>query len=91
MARDLIAPLLSKFIEAFPDLRVEVETYSSGFDQEPREDIDIFFKVRAPKDSSRRVRSYPGVARGLFASRKYVQTAVKPAEPADFASLHWFR
>ena len=63
MARDLIAPLLSKFMEAFPDLRVELETYSSGFDQEPKEDIDVFFKVRAPKDSSRRVRSYPGVAR----------------------------
>src|SRR5205823_8761146 len=28
MARDLIAPLLSKFMEAFPDLRVELETRS---------------------------------------------------------------
>jgi DNA-binding transcriptional LysR family regulator len=86
MARDLIAPLLSKFIGAFPDLRVELETYSSGFDQEPKEDIDIFFKVRAPKDSSRRVRSYPGVARGLFASRRYVQTAGKRTEPSDLTA-----
>jgi LysR family transcriptional regulator, transcriptional activator for dmlA len=86
MARDLIAPLLSKFMQAFPDLRVELETYSSGFDQEPRGDIDVFFKVRVPKDSSRRVRSYPGVARGLFASRGYVKTAGKPAEPADLTS-----
>jgi LysR family transcriptional regulator, transcriptional activator for dmlA len=86
MGRDLIAPLLSKFMEAFPDLRIELETYSSGFDQEPKEDIDVFFKVRAPKDSSRRVRSYPGVARGLFASRRYVQSAGVPAEPADLNS-----
>jgi LysR family transcriptional activator of dmlA len=86
MARDLIAPLLSKFMETFPELRIGLETYSSDFAQEPKEDIDVFFKVRAPKDSSRRVRSYPGVARGLFASRKYVQTAGKPAEPADLAS-----
>jgi DNA-binding transcriptional LysR family regulator len=44
MARDAIAPLLSKFIEAFPDLRIELETYSSAFDQEPKEDIDVFFQ-----------------------------------------------
>jgi len=86
MARDLIAPLLSKFMEAFPDLRVELETYSSRFDQEPKEDIDVFFKVRAPNDSSRRVRSYPGVVRGLFASRRYVLTAGKPAGPAELTS-----
>jgi len=75
MARDLIAPLLSKFIETFPDLRVELETYSSGFDQEPKEDIDIFFKVREPKDSSRRFWSYPGSVHGIFASLKYLQTS----------------
>jgi LysR family transcriptional regulator, transcriptional activator for dmlA len=86
MARDLIAPLLSKFMEAFPDLRVELETYSSRFDQEPKEDIDVFFKVRAPNDSSRRVRSYPGVVRGLFASRRYVLTAGKPAGSAELTS-----
>jgi LysR family transcriptional activator of dmlA len=74
MARDAIAPLLSEFIKTFPDLRMELETYSSSFDQEPKEDIDVFFKVRTPKDSSRRIRSYPGVVRGLFASSGYVQT-----------------
>jgi LysR family transcriptional regulator, transcriptional activator for dmlA len=86
MARDAIAPLLSKFMQAFPDLRVQLETYSSAFEQEPKEDIDVFFKVRAPKDSSRRIRSYPGVTRGLFASRGYVQDAGMPAEPADLTS-----
>ncbi len=86
MARDAIAPLLSKFIEAFPDLRVQLETYSSAFDREPREDIDVFFKVRSPRDSSRRIRSYPGVVRGLFASSKYVENRGMPAEPTDLAS-----
>jgi LysR family transcriptional activator of dmlA len=86
MARDAIAPLLSEFIKAFPDLRMELETYSSRFDQEPREDIDVFFKVRTPKDSSRRIRSYPGVVRGLFASPGYVQTRGMPAEPEDLVS-----
>ena len=86
MARDAIAPLLTKFIELVPDLRVELETYSSAFDQEPKEDIDVFFKVRSPKDSSRRIRSYPGVLRGLFASSKYVENRGMPAEPTDLGS-----
>jgi LysR family transcriptional regulator, transcriptional activator for dmlA len=85
-ARDAIAPLLSKFIETFPDLRVELETYSSAFDQEPKEDVDIFFKVRSPKDSSRRIRTYPGVVRGLFAARKYLQTHGIPSEPTELTS-----
>jgi LysR family transcriptional regulator, transcriptional activator for dmlA len=86
MARDAIAPLLSKFIEAFPDLRIELETYSSAFDQEPKEDIDVFFKVRSPRDSSRRIRTYPGVVRALFASGEYVEGHGTPAEPEDLAS-----
>ena len=86
MARDAIAPLLGKFMETFPDLRVELETYSSEFDQEPTEDIDVFFKVRSPKDSPRRIRSYPGVLRALFASHKYVQARGTPADPADLVS-----
>jgi len=86
MARDAIAPLLSRFTQMFPDLRVEFETYSSAFDQEPKEHIDVFFKVRSPRDSSRRIRTYPGVLRGLFASPKYVQSHGMPADPADLVS-----
>jgi len=86
MARDAIAPLLSKFIETFPELKVELETYSSAFDQEPKEEVDIFFKVRSPKDSFRRIRSYPAVVRGLFASHKYAQTRAMPVEPEELVS-----
>src|ERR1700747_3207800 len=83
MARDAIAPLMGKFIDKFPELQVELETYSSDFDQEPKENIDVFFKVRSPKDSPRRIRSYPGVVRPLFASHKYVKTRGTPGERAD--------
>lgn len=83
MARDLLAPLLGEFVRAFPDLRVELEPYSSQWDQEPKQDIDVFFKVRSPKDSSRRVRCYPGTLRGLFASREYVDACGAPAGPAE--------
>ena len=50
MSRDVFAPLLKEFLSRYPDLRIEIEPYASGWDQEPREDVDVFFKLRAPKD-----------------------------------------
>lgn len=86
MARDLLAPLLKEFLRRYPELRVEIEPYASGWDQEPREDVDVFFKLRAPKDSLRRVRPYPGTARAIFAGKSYVQKFGSPATPEDLAA-----
>ncbi len=83
MARSIFAPLLNEFLHRYPDLRVEIEAYASGWDQEPREDIDVFFKVRAPRDSLRRIRPYPGTKRGLFASRDYLASRGNPTTPDD--------
>jgi DNA-binding transcriptional LysR family regulator len=83
MSRDLLAPLLKEFLRRFPGLRVEIEPYCSGWDQEPREDVDVFFKLQAPNDTLRRVRCYPGTARGLFASRDYIRAAGSPNTPDD--------
>jgi len=86
MARTILAPLLKNFLELYPDLRVEIEPYSSGWDQEPREDVDVFFKLRAPRDSIRRVRPYPGTKRGLFASPAYISKFGNPAAPNDLSA-----
>jgi len=86
MAREVFAPLLKEFLGRYPDLRIEIEPYASGWDQEPREDVDVFFKLRAPKDSVRRVRPYPGTVRGLFASPGYIQASGSPATPDDLTA-----
>ena len=86
MARSIFAPLLKEFFNNYPDLRVEIEPYASDWDQEPREDTDIFFKVRTPKDSTRRVRPYPGARRGLFASAQYIEACGVPATPAGLVT-----
>jgi DNA-binding transcriptional LysR family regulator len=49
--------------------------------------VDVFFKLRAPKDSLRRVRPYPGTVRGLFASPNYLKNAGDLSTPDDLA-LH---
>jgi DNA-binding transcriptional LysR family regulator len=86
MARSILAPLLKEFLGRYPDLRVEIEPYASGWDQEPREDVDVFFKVRAPRDSGRRVRPYSGTKRGLFASPDYLAARGNPVSPDDLAA-----
>jgi LysR family transcriptional activator of dmlA len=86
MARDVFAPLLKEFLERYPDLRIEIEPYASGWDQEPREDVDVFFKLRAPKDSLRRVRPYPGTVRGLFAGPGYIQASGNPVAPDELTA-----
>jgi LysR family transcriptional regulator, transcriptional activator for dmlA len=86
MARDVIAPLLKEFLGRYPDLRVEIEPYAAGWDQEPREDVDVFFKLRAPKDSVRHMRPYPGTVRGLFASPGYIRASGRPETPDDLTA-----
>ncbi len=80
-ARLVLAPLLKAFLERYPDLRVEVEPYSSDWDKEPREDVDVFFKVKAPRDSVRRARPFPGAKRALFASPEYLASCGSPTSP----------
>ena len=86
LARDVLAPVLMHFVAAYPELRVEIEPYASNWDQEPREDVDIFFKLKAARDSSRKVRCFPGTARGLFASAAYLEEHGMPTDPLELAN-----
>jgi LysR family transcriptional activator of dmlA len=86
VARYLLAPILTKFVSEYPDLSVEIECYASAWDQEPKEDFDIFFKIRQPKDSTRKVRCYPSSLRGLFAARSYLENAGAPGNPEQLVS-----
>jgi len=85
MAKDLLAPLIKDFVGRFPALRIEIEAYSSGFHEEPREDVDVFFKLLTPRDSMKRVRPYPGIIRGLFASPSYINEAGAPVNPTELS------
>jgi len=69
MARDILAPLLGRFIAANPKLRVSMDVYSSGYDHEPKENIftsrfvapgtrrNAFIATRTPSEDSLRVQA----------------------------------
>jgi len=79
----LFAPLLKELLGRYPQLRLQIESYTPAAGQEFREDIDVVFKVRTPRDSIRRMRNYPSTRRGLFASTQYIETFGMPSRPED--------
>jgi DNA-binding transcriptional LysR family regulator len=86
MTNLILAPLLNELLGRYPQLRLQIESYTPAADQEFREDIDVVFKVRTPRDSVRRMRMYPSTRRGLFASAQYIETFGMPSRPEDLTS-----
>ncbi|AXC11956.1 Transcriptional regulator, LysR family [Acidisarcina polymorpha] len=86
MTHLIFAPLLTELQERYPHLRLQIESYTPSADQEFREEIDVVFKVRAPRDSIRRMRNYPSTRRGLFASARYIETFGMPSRPEELTA-----
>jgi DNA-binding transcriptional LysR family regulator len=83
MTHLILAPLLNELLERYPQLRLQIESYTPAVDQEFCEDIDVVFKVRTPRDSIRRLRNYPSTKRGLFASAQYIEKFGMPSRPEE--------
>ena len=84
-ARDVLSPVLPRFTKEQPALVLDIALYASRWDQEPKTNTDITFKVVTPKDSTRRAQRFPAARVGLFASRDYVERKGLPSRPADLA------
>lgn len=83
MTNLILTPILNDLLGRYPQLRLQIESYTPAADQEFSEDIDVVFKVRTPRDSVRRMRIYPSTRRGLFASAQYIETFGMPSHPED--------
>jgi len=83
MTNLIFAPLLKELLARYRQLRLQIESYTPAADQEFSEDIDVVFKVRTPRDSIKRMRSYPSTKRGLFASAQYIKTFGMPSRPEE--------
>jgi LysR family transcriptional activator of dmlA len=86
MAHLIFAPLAKDLLKRYPELRLQIEPYTPAGNQEFREDIDVVFKVRAPGDSTKRMRNYPSTKRGLFASTEYIKKFGMPSRPDELAT-----
>jgi LysR family transcriptional regulator, transcriptional activator for dmlA len=84
-AKNTLAPLLAGFLKTFPEMKVELDLYSSGWDQEGADEVDVYFKVRTPKDSAQRCHLYPKISQGLFASQDYLSVHGAPRDPTDLS------
>ncbi len=83
LANSALVQMLPEFLQRYPDIRIAIETYTDDFGREPREDVDVFFKIVPPRDSVRRMRKFPSTLRGLFASTEYVQRVGSPHVPEE--------
>ena len=84
--RHLLTPILGKLVNAFPNLKIDLQDYTPTHVPLPRLDVDIFFMVSPPNDSSRMIRSYPCAKRGLFASAEYLRECGHPKSPLELVN-----
>jgi DNA-binding transcriptional LysR family regulator len=52
MIRHLLTPILGKLVNAFPNLKIDLQDFSPAHVPLPRLDVDIIFTVSPPNDSS---------------------------------------
>jgi DNA-binding transcriptional LysR family regulator len=81
-----LTPILGKLVNAFPNLKIDLQDYTPTHVPLPRLDVDIIFMVSPPNDSSRMIRSYPCAKRGLFASKEYLREYGNPKSPLELVN-----
>ncbi len=88
VANTILLYVLPEFLKKYPNLRVELQTYTGETEHDPKEDVDVCFETMPPKDSSRRMRKFPATLKGLCASREYVERAGIPTSPSELPKHH---
>jgi DNA-binding transcriptional LysR family regulator len=86
-ARSVLVPVLPKFLRLYPDLSIELKTYISDWEREAKESVDVFFKIREPRDSGRRCKNFPRTRRGIYASSQFVKSAGVPVTAEELTGF----
>ena len=82
-ARSVLSVILPSFQATFPRLFIQLDLYTSEWNQEPTISHDVFLKVRTPQLSRRHLKTFPAIRQGLFASPSYLQAHTTPRQPRD--------
>ena len=82
VGRRIIAPLVPRFIEAFPDTRVQMRLSDRNVDL-LAERLDVAFVVGTPKESNLKLRKLAECDRVLCAAPSYLERNGTPEKPDD--------
>lgn len=82
-AQSVLSVILPPFQARFPKLSIDLDLYSSEWNQEPNASHDVFLKVRTPQQSQRHLKTFPAIRQGLFASPTYLSAHTAPKHPGD--------
>jgi DNA-binding transcriptional LysR family regulator len=80
-----VAPLVTAFLDAFPETQVELALHDRNLDL-IEEGLDVAVRIGALSDSNLLARRVGVVRRVLVASPRYLATHGTPARPADLAA-----
>jgi len=82
-AREVLTPMLRHFLTDYPEIRMQIIFHGGKFSGSLDDDLDFFFRIGKPKDSSLRVKMFPPILRGMYASTKYIEAHGLPANPSS--------
>lgn len=82
-ARDVLTPILKHFIARYPEIRLQLVFHGGKFSTSLDDDLDFYFQIGKPKDSSLRVKMFRPILQHIYASPAYVERRGLPSEPAD--------
>lgn len=85
VGRRIIAPLVPRFVEAFPDTQVQMRLSDRAIDL-LSERLDVAFFVGTPKDSNLKLRKFVECDRVLCAAPDYLARKGSPETPEDLLS-----
>lgn len=81
-ARDKLMPVLKHFIHRYPEVRLEI-LFHGKFSASLDDNLDFYFQIGKPKDSTLKVKMFPPIRLCLVASPSYVERYGKPTAPPD--------
>ena len=82
VGRRIIAPLVPKFVEKFPDTQVQMRLSDRAIDI-LAERLDVAFFVGTPKESNLKLRKFAECDRVLCAATSYLERVGRPQLPDD--------
>ena len=82
-ARDVLTPILKHFLERYPEIHLQIFFHGGKFSTSLDDNLDFYFQIGKPKDSSLKVKMFPPILRRIYASPSYVERHGSPSAPSD--------